>query len=568
MKRSDGSRMKVATAMGLGFALVILMGLAIAVIARVQLERTSSEMRMLVEDRIVKVGWINTIQNNLNIQGRAVRDIILATKGSEERAAKKTIDEVRAETGAMFRNLEETVNTERGRQILKSALEARNGYNAVMNRVIEHGLDGEVEEARELMNTEGRQAQAALMQPLQDLVNWQQTLMKESGNRVQGLVSTTGVLILVIALIAIIAGAAIAWRLTRSITRQLGGEPAYASTIACQIATGNLGVEIQVKTGDQGSLLANMRDMRDSLASVVSQVRTGADSVATGSSQIAAGNVDLSSRTEEQASSLEETASSMEELTSTVKQNAENARQANQLVGATADVAVKGGRVVGEVVDTMASIKDSSKKIADIIGVIDGIAFQTNILALNAAVEAARAGEQGRGFAVVASEVRNLAQRSAMAAKEIKALIEDSVDKVEAGGKLVDEAGKTMDEIVGSVKRVTDIMGEIAAASAEQSSGIEQVNQAITQMDDVTQQNAALVEEAAAAAESLQAQAGKLADAVSFFKIDPSVASVVPGAPVRGAEMKSLPRRGQPLAVTTQPRKLAVAGGNDEWETF
>ncbi|MHB1086082.1 MAG: methyl-accepting chemotaxis protein, partial [Thiobacillus sp.] len=253
---------------------------------------------------------------------------------------------------------------------------------------------------------------------------------------------------------------------------------------------------------------------------IISQVRTGTETIAVASREIASGNADLSNRTESQASSLEETASSMEQLTSTVRQNAENARQANQLVGSTADVAVKGGRVVGQVVDTMASIKDSSRKIADIIGVIDGIAFQTNILALNAAVEAARAGEQGRGFAVVAAEVRNLAQRSAGAAKEIKALIEDSVGKVDAGGKLVDEAGKTMDEIVNSVKRVTDIMSEIAAASQEQSAGIEQVNQAVGQMDEMTQQNAALVEQAAAAAESLQDQAGQLAQAVSAFKLD------------------------------------------------
>jgi methyl-accepting chemotaxis protein len=560
--------MKVATALGVGFALVIVMGLVIAIIARVQLERTSAEMHVLLDDRMVKVGWIHTIENNLNIRGRAVRDIILATKGSEERAAKKTIDEVTAETSAMFKNLEEAINTERGRQILKTALETRNAYNAVMKATTEHALDGEVEEARELLNTEGRQAQTALVRSLNELVSWQQTLMKDSGSRVQNLVSTTGLLILVIAAVAVVAGVAIAWFLTRSITRQLGGEPHYASTIAREIAVGNLGVEIQVQSGDQASLLVNMRDMRDSLASVVSQVRTGADSVATASSQISAGNVDLSSRTEEQASSLEETASSMEELTGTVRQNAENARQANQLVATTADVAVKGGRVVGEVVDTMASIKDSSRKIADIIGVIDGIAFQTNILALNAAVEAARAGEQGRGFAVVASEVRNLAQRSAMAAKEIKALIEDSVDKVESGGRLVDEAGRTMDEIVSSVKRVTDIMGEIAAASAEQSSGIEQVNQAITQMDDATQQNAALVEEAAAAAESLQAQAGKLADAVSFFKLGSSAAAAVHSTATRLAEMQDVPRRSKSLAMPAQPRKLAAAGGNDEWETF
>ena len=254
----------------------------------------------------------------------------------------------------------------------------------------------------------------------------------------------------------------------------------------------------------------------------------------------------------------------MEELTSTVKQNAENARQANQLVVSTADVAAKGGQVVGQVVDTMASIKDSSRKIADIIGVIDGIAFQTNILALNAAVEAARAGEQGRGFAVVASEVRNLAQRSAGAAKEIKTLIEDSVGKVDAGGKLVDEAGKTMDEIVTSVKRVTDIMSEIAAASQEQSAGIEQVNQAVTQMDDVTQQNAALVEEAAAAAESLQDQAAKLAEAVSVFKLESGAYNVRAELPVLKdvVTAKPAPRKGsKPTAVpaVVRPKKLAAA---------
>ncbi len=366
-------------------------------------------------------------------------------------------------------------------------------------------------------------------------------------------------------LIALVVLALLAAWFVRAITHPLN----EAVSLAESVAGGNLDNHIEVRSSDEiGHLMQALKSMNASLAEVVAQVRTGTDTIATASQQIAAGNIDLSSRTEEQASSLEETASSMEELTSTVKQNAENARQANQLVGATADVAVKGGRVVGEVVDTMASIKNSSRKIADIIGVIDGIAFQTNILALNAAVEAARAGEQGRGFAVVASEVRNLAQRSAMAAKEIKALIEDSVDKVEAGGRLVDEAGKTMDEIVGSVKRVTDIMGEIAAASAEQSSGIEQVNQAITQMDDVTQQNAALVEEAAAAAESLQAQAGKLADAVSFFRLDRSAAYAPQQSQVAVAAVRSLPSRGKSLAVHAGSKKRVAAGGNDEWETF
>ena len=262
-----------------------------------------------------------------------------------------------------------------------------------------------------------------------------------------------------------------------------------------------------------------LKDMNVSLLGIVSDVRSSTETIASASSQIAAGNLNLSSRTEEQASSLEETASSMEELTSTVKQNAENAHLANRLAASASEVASKGGAVVSQVVQTMESINESANKIVDIIGVIDGIAFQTNILALNAAVEAARAGEQGRGFAVVAAEVRNLAQRSATAAKEIKALISNSVEKVDLGAKLVDQAGVTMNEIVTSVKRVTDIIGEITSASQEQTAGIEQINQAICQMDMTTQQNAALVEEAAAAAASMQDQTVNLTRAVSMFNL-------------------------------------------------
>ncbi|CAN7310353.1 methyl-accepting chemotaxis protein [Variovorax sp. LjRoot175] len=321
---------------------------------------------------------------------------------------------------------------------------------------------------------------------------------------------------------------AIGWVISRGLLKQLGGEPAQTASITLRIAQGDLTVPIDLRKDDSASLLHSIKGMRDSLARVVGEVRAGTDTMATVSGQIAAGNQNLSSRTEEQASSLEQTAASMEELTSTVKQNADNARQANQLALSASEVAVKGGDVVSQVVNTMASINASSKKIVDIIGVIDGIAFQTNILALNAAVEAARAGEQGRGFAVVASEVRNLAQRSAAAAKEIKGLIDDSVGKVDAGSQLVGEAGRTMEEIVGSVKRVTDIIGEITAASHEQTQGIEQINQAITQMDQVTQQNAALVEEASAAAQSMQEQAGNLVEAVSVFRLDAGTRPALP----------------------------------------
>jgi methyl-accepting chemotaxis protein len=305
----------------------------------------------------------------------------------------------------------------------------------------------------------------------------------------------------------------------RSIERSIGGDPQYAAKIAVDIADGDLTTFVDVKNDDKGSMLLSMKSMQQQLVSTLSTIQESSRSIATASVEIAQGNSDLSSRTESQASAIEETAATMEELTTTVKQNAENARHANQLAVSASGVAVKGGTVVAQVVDTMSSITESSKKIVDIISVIDSIAFQTNILALNAAVEAARAGEQGRGFAVVASEVRNLAQRSASAAKEIKALIGDSVGKVDAGSKLVGEAGATMEEIVASVKKVTDIMAEIMTASQEQSSGIDQVNQAIGQMDQMTQQNAALVEEAAAAATSMQDQAASLARAVSVFRL-------------------------------------------------
>ena len=323
-------------------------------------------------------------------------------------------------------------------------------------------------------------------------------------------------LMVALALIASIIGVACAAFITRAITRPI----IEAVKVAQTVASGDLTSRIVVSTTEEtGQLLQALHDMNASLVSIVGQVRGGTETIATASTQIAVGNLDLSSRTEEQASSLEETASSMEELTSTVRQNADNAQQANALARTASGVAVKGGAVVAQVVGTMESINSSSNKIVDIISVIDGIAFQTNILALNAAVEAARAGEQGRGFAVVASEVRNLAQRSASAAKEIKTLIGASVEQVSAGSKLVAEAGSTMDEIVASVQRVSDIISEITAASSEQSAGIDEINRAIGQMDAVTQQNAALVEEAAAAAESMQNQAHKLAEVVSVFKL-------------------------------------------------
>ncbi|RFP18591.1 MULTISPECIES: methyl-accepting chemotaxis protein [unclassified Duganella] len=380
----------------------------------------------------------------------------------------------------------------------------------------------------------------------------------------------------VLGAVAVAIGVVCAAVITRSITVPLSG----AVEVAQKVAAGELTSQVYVEGKDETSeLLQALKDMNDSLAKTVGDVRTGTELISTASQEIASGNADLSARTESQASSLEETASSMEELTSTVKQNADNARQANQLAVTASSVAEKGGTVVSQVVETMGSIKASSSKIVDIIGVIDGIAFQTNILALNAAVEAARAGEQGRGFAVVASEVRNLAQRSAGAAKEIKELIGDSVNKVDAGSKLVDEAGQTMDLIVTSIRQVADIMGEITAATQEQSNGIEEVNQAITQMDEMTQQNAALVEEAAAAAESMQEQAEMLAQAVSIFKLNqddarrPAARKAAPAArPAPAVSTRPAPaaRPAVAAAKPAAPKKLASAApsAGEEWEEF
>jgi methyl-accepting chemotaxis protein len=325
---------------------------------------------------------------------------------------------------------------------------------------------------------------------------------------------------------SVVLGALGAVLITRWLMRSLGGEPDYATEIVGKIAAGDLSVQVKTRDDDRSSLLFAMKTMRDSLAKIVGDVRGATGTISSASSQIAAGNMDLSSRTEQQASSLEETAASMEELTSTVRHNADHAAQANELANSAASTAQKGSNVVAQVVDTMGVINSSSRKIVDIISVIDGIAFQTNILALNAAVEAARAGEQGRGFAVVATEVRNLAQRSAAAAKEIKELISNSVQQVEAGNLLVVEAGATMDEVVLSVQRMNEIMAEITHASKEQSSGIEQVNQAIAEMDTVTQQNTTLVQQAALTAQSLQDQAAALDQLVSVFRLDRKLALI------------------------------------------
>ena len=385
----------------------------------------------------------------------------------------------------------------------------------------------------------GKAAMDAMRILLADIGKTESMLLGQRGQEAAALQSRTTWVLLGGGVIAALLACMLAILLTRNITRPL----VEAVALAQRVAQGDLSSDIVVRSHDEtGQLMAALRDMNTALVGIVGEVRGGTDTIATASAQIAVGTMDLSSRTEQQASSLEETASSMEELTAAVKQNADNALAARSLASAASSVAVKGGAVVSEVVQTMGSINASSRKIADIIGVIDGIAFQTNILALNAAVEAARAGEQGRGFAVVATEVRNLAQRSASAAKEIKGLIDDSVEKVGTGSKLVDQAGATMQEVVDSVQRLSAIIGEITDASEEQRLGIEQVNEAISQMDQVTQQNAALVEEAAAAANAMQDQAAQLSHAVQVFRLKDAPPATQTGA--------ARPAGSRPLALT------------------
>lgn len=393
--------------------------------------------------------------------------------------------------------------------------------------------------------------------------------VENSGDNVRNVLYTS----ILVALIVTLVLGIVSFFVVRTIWQQLGGEPVYAREIAAAVASGDLSMQIIVDKNGDHSLLAALKEMQERLKSMVSDIKISAETIKGASSEIAMGNSDLSSRTESQASSLEETASSMEALTDTVRQNSDNARQANKLVETASEVAVKGGKVVSEVVLTMTEINQSSKKIVDIIAVIDGIAFQTNILALNAAVEAARAGEQGRGFAVVASEVRNLAQRSAAAAKEIKGLIDDSVDKVHKGSQLVDNAGQTMDEIVASVIRVRDIMTEISEASQEQTAGIQEVSVAIGQMDEMTQQNSALVEQAAAAAESLEEQANHLTQALEVFKLSEASAASYPAVSQRNSGRVSLKKaviKPAPTKIAARPvtPKTVSQASADDWEEF
>ncbi len=556
------NNLKIGARLQLAFGAVLALLLVIAYIGWSALADTKARMDVVVNENNVKIALSNTMLSELNLIARSARNIILYNDKATQTRMQDRIDGAQKNFNASLERLATLVRSEQGKQVIAGLQTEAPETLRRLAQVVQMVNDGKVAEAPAFLLNSVQKHQDGTFALIKEMIGLQEKQNAALVAQIEDEYTFALRFLIGATLLAALAATTLALLITRSITRPIND----AVDVAQAVAAGDLTHSIQVRGRDEVSqLLVALQTMTASLSSIVGEVRAGTETIGTASRQIATGNQDLSSRTEEQASSLEETASSMEELTSTVKQSANNARQANVLANSASEVAVRGGQVVSQVVETMGSINESSRRIVDIIGVIDGIAFQTNILALNAAVEAARAGEQGRGFAVVASEVRTLAQRSAAAAKEIKALIDDSVGKVDAGAKLVDQAGKTMDEIVDSVKRVTDIMAEIALASQEQNAGIEQINQAITQMDQVTQQNAALVEEAAAAAESMQQQAVHLAHAVDVFKMPAGPSTAAPRPALKAVHSGSTVTQ---LAVASRLAAHQRVAVGDDWEQF
>ena len=511
--------MTVGARLALGFGLVLLLMAGVSGLGIYNMQRIHAQLEKVVQLNVAKLTHVQDMSEAVHIVARVTRTVVLLTEDAAMQRELPKLQAAREQYNRAQAALDALPATAEGKDIRARIRALQQEARPLTDQVLQLAAQHKDAEAVALLMTRSGPATQRWQDTMDEDVQLQRKHNARDAVAASEAYAAARNLMLAMSVLALVAGVAAATLIARRLLRQLGGEPDVAAAIAGRIAAGDLTVAVQTRPNDQGSMMQAMGLMRDSLLRIVSEVRQGTATINHAAGEIASGNLDLSARTEQQASALEETASSMEQLTSAVRENGSHARQANELAAAATAVAQQGGAVVGQVVQTMGTISDSSRRIADIIGVIDGIAFQTNILALNAAVEAARAGEQGRGFAVVATEVRQLAQRSAAAAKEIRDLIVSSVAQVEQGSALVGRAGATMDEVVVSVQRVAQIMQDISAAGAEQGAGIEQINRAVTEMDSVTQQNAALVEEAASAADALKQQAAQLERVVGVFRL-------------------------------------------------
>ncbi|CAG77229.1 methyl-accepting chemotaxis protein [Pectobacterium atrosepticum SCRI1043] len=555
------AKMKLGTMLGSGFASVIIIGLMVAVLGRVHLLDLSEDIESLSEKNLTSLILIQDAKSGFDAVARSVRTIGLTSDSSRIQEEKRLIDQQIALNTDILTKLYSHLSEPESRDSLDRLTQARPAYRDAVNKAVELGVSENAEErarAVQLMVNEMQITQAPVFAALDSMTELQKKRTMEMTTSAMQEARSDGNTLIFYAAIAVLVGILVSVLITRTIKGLLGGEVTYAAQIAQAVAQGNLAVTVNLRPGDDHSVLAAMNGMRKSLSSIVEQVRESSESIATGASQIAAGSTDLSQRTEEQAANLQQTAASMEEMSQTVRQNSDTVRNAAQLAQAASSTAAKGGEAVSNIVVTMKEITSSSQKIGDIISVIDGIAFQTNILALNAAVEAARAGEQGRGFAVVAGEVRSLAQRSATAAKEIKELIGHSVEKVEVGSALVSDAGTTIEELVRQARNVADLINEIGVTTQEQESGVSQIHDAVNQLDQVTQQNAALVEQSASAADSLSDQAAHLVELMKVF--------IVEG----GSSQRIAPPLKRPSSAkfSLANPKGSAGSNNQNWEQF